>query len=123
MINNLRQFIILFFITSFLISCGDSETKNKKIKKEIYITTSKAILTTFEDKETAIGSIKGIIDPTIAAEISGAVVKLFVRTGSVLKKGELLAEIENKRLKKRIDELDNEIESDIVNVHKKPPHY
>jgi membrane fusion protein (multidrug efflux system) len=96
MINNLRQFIILFFITSFLISCGDSETKNKKIKKEIYITTSKAILTTFEDKETAIGSIKGIIDPTIAAEISGAVVKLFVRTGSVLKKGELLAEIENK---------------------------
>jgi membrane fusion protein, multidrug efflux system len=99
MVNNLRQFIVLIFFTCLLISCGDSETKKKNSKKEIYITTSKATLTTFEDKEAAIGSIEGIIDPTISAEISGNVIKLYARTGSLVNKGDLLAEIESRDYK------------------------
>ena len=96
MVNNLQQFLILICFTCLLISCSDNEAIKKKSKKEIYITTSKATLATFEDKETAIGSIKGIIDPTISAEISGNVIKLYARTGSLVKKGDLLAEIEAK---------------------------
>ena len=96
MIHNLQRFLTLIFLSSFLLGCGDNEPKKKSIKKEIYITTSKVILTTFEDKETAIGSVKGIIDPTVSAEISGNVIKLYARTGSAVTKGDLLADIDNK---------------------------
>ena len=99
MINSLQRFLTLIFLSCLLIGCGDNEPKEKSNKKEIYITTSKVILTTFEDKETAIGSIKGIIDPTVSAEISGTVIKLYARTGSLVAKGDLLAEIDEKNYK------------------------
>ena len=99
MINMLQQFLILIVLSCLLISCGDNEPKKKNNKKEIYITTSRVILTTFEDKETAIGSIKGIIDPTVSAEVSGTVIKLYARTGSLVAKGDLLAEIDEKNYK------------------------
>jgi RND family efflux transporter MFP subunit len=99
MINNLQRFLTLIFLSYLLLGCGDNEPKKKSVKKEIYITTSKVILTKFEDKETAIGSIKGIIDPTVSAEISGSVVKLYARTGSLVIKGDLLAEIDEKNYK------------------------
>jgi len=99
MINSLKRFLTLVFLSCLLIGCGDNEPKKKSNKKEIYITTSKVILTTFEDKETAIGSIKGIIDPTVSAEISGTVIKLYARTGSLVAKRDLLAEIDEKNYK------------------------
>ena len=99
MINMLLRLLTLIFLTFILISCGDDEPKKKSIKKEIYITTSEVILTTFEDKESAIGSVEGIIDPTVSAEISGTVVKLYARTGSSVSKGDILAEIDEKNYK------------------------
>ena len=99
MINNLQRFSTLVFLTFLLVACGDNEPKNKSTKKEIYITTSKVILTTFEDKETAIGSVEGIIDPTVSAEISGKVIRLYARTGLLVTKGDLLAEIDEKNYK------------------------
>jgi len=99
MIHNLQRFLTLIFLFCLLIGCGDNEPKKKSNKKEIYITTSKVILTIFEDKESAIGSIEGIIDPTVSAEISGSVIKLYARTGSAVTKGDLLADIDNKNYK------------------------
>tara|TARA_B110000090_G_C13306179_1_gene417730 strand:+ start:50 stop:1120 length:1071 start_codon:yes stop_codon:yes gene_type:complete len=99
MINKLQRFLTLVFLTCLLISCGDNEPKKQTNKKEIYITTSKVILTTFEDKEIAIGSVEGIIDPTVSAEISGKVIKLHTRTGALVTKGNLLAEIDEKNYK------------------------
>jgi len=99
MINNLQRVLTLIFLSWLLLGCGDNEPKNKNFKKEIYITTSKVILSKFEDKETAMGSIKGIIDPTVSAEISGSVIKLYARTGSLVTKGDLLAEIDEKNYK------------------------
>ena len=99
MAHNLYRFLILIFLSYFLVGCGDNGPKKKSNKKEIYITTSKVISTTFEDKEAAIGSIEGIIDPTVSAEISGTVIKLYARTGSSVTKGDLLAEIDDKNYK------------------------
>jgi len=86
----------IFILTIFLIGCSEKEPSEEKTKRAIYITTAKASLEMFEDKESAIGSIRGIIDPTIATEISGKVIRLYARTGSIVKKGALLAEIEKK---------------------------
>ena len=99
MIHSLQRFLTLIFLSCLFISCGDNEPKKKSIQKKVYITTSKVILTTFEDKEIAIGSVKGIIDPTISAEVSGNVIKLYARTGSLVSKGDLLAEIDEKNYK------------------------
>jgi membrane fusion protein, multidrug efflux system len=99
MINNLLRLITLIILSCLLLGCGDNEAKKTGAKKEVYITTSKVILTSFQDKEAAIGSVKGIIDPTVSAEISGNVIKLYARTGLSVKKGDLLAEIDEKNYK------------------------
>lgn len=99
MTNNLQHFLTLIFLTLMLFGCGDKKSEMKNTKKEIYITTSEVILKNFEEKETAIGSIKGIIDPTVSAEIQGNVVKLYARTGKTVNKGDLLAEIDEKNYK------------------------
>jgi membrane fusion protein, multidrug efflux system len=94
--NSIKYLFILTIISIFLAGCGEKEVSVEKTKRAIYVTTAKASFKTFEDKESAIGSIRGIIDPTIATEISGKVVRLHARTGSIIKKGALLAEIEEK---------------------------
>ena len=94
--NSIKYIFVLTMSIIFFIGCSEKEPSAEKNKRAIYITTVKASLETFEDKESAIGSIKGIIDPTIATEISGKVIKLHARTGSIVKKGALLAEIEQK---------------------------
>ena len=86
----------LFILSIFFAGCGEKEVSVEKTKRAIYVTTVKASLKIFEDKESAIGSIKGIIDPTIATEISGKVIRLYARTGSIVEKGALLAEIDEK---------------------------
>jgi len=96
MSNSIKYIFVITISIIFFIGCSEKEPSEEKNKRAIYITTVKASLETFEDKESAIGSIKGIIDPTIATEISGKVIKLHVRTGSIVKKGALLAEIEKK---------------------------
>ena len=92
--NSIKYLFTFTIFSLLLIGCSEKEPSTEKTKRAIYITTTKALLKTFEDKESAIGSIRGIIDPTIATEISGKVIKLHARTGSIVKKGDLLAEIE-----------------------------
>ena len=94
--NSIKYIFIPTIFSILLLGCSDKESSVEKTKRAIYITTAKASLETFEDKESAIGSIRGIIDPTISTEISGKVIKLHARTGSIVKKGDLLAEIEQK---------------------------
>ena len=94
--NSIKYLFLLSILGIFIAGCSEKESSLEKTKRAIYITTTKASLKTFEDKESAIGSIRGIIDPTIATEISGKVIGLYARTGSIVKKGDLLAELEKK---------------------------
>ena len=87
--------IICFFLITLLVSCSEKESISEAPKKKIFVSTIDAKLITFEDKESAQGTIEGLIDPTIAAEVSGKVIKLYARSGSSIKKGDLLAEIDN----------------------------
>jgi|TARA_B110000977_G_scaffold174682_1_gene228751 membrane fusion protein (multidrug efflux system) len=94
--NSAGYLFVLTIVTLFMLSCSEKESSAEKTKRAIYITTVKATLEIFEDKESAIGSIKGIIDPTISSEVLGKVIKLHARSGSIVKKGDLLAEIDQK---------------------------
>ncbi len=89
--------ILTLFFICLLVSCGktdEPENKDKK-SKDIYVTTTKSKMMEFRYQESAIGSIEGIIDPTVASEVAGKITKIFVRPGTTVKKGQIMAEVDN----------------------------
>ena len=90
------RFLLLISFSISLIACGEKEVTSKKKARDIFISTTQVKLIDFKEQESSMGVIKGLIDPTVAAEISGKVTKIYVRTGATVKKGELLAELESK---------------------------
>ena len=99
---NFKELLLMFrflLLTSFaisLVACGEKEISSEKKARDIFISTTQVKLIDFKEQESSMGVIKGLIDPTVAAEISGKVTKVYVRTGATVKKGELLAELESK---------------------------
>jgi RND family efflux transporter MFP subunit len=88
----------LLFLTFIILisSCGksdDDDTKNSQVR-DIYVTTEKSKIIEFSFKESAVGSIEGIIDPTVASEVSGQITKIYVRPGTSVFVGDILAEID-----------------------------
>ena len=75
-----------------LISCSKKEAeqdaKNKPQSALISTTTTEA--STLEIREESIGTLEGLMDPTVAAEAAGRVVKIAAHPGQVVKKGEVL---------------------------------
>ena len=90
------RFLLLTGFAISLIACGEKEVTSEKKARDIFISTTQVKLIDFKEQESSMGVIKGLIDPTVAAEISGKVTKVYVRTGATVKKGELLAELESK---------------------------
>ena len=90
------RFLLLASFSISLIACGEKEVVSEKKARDIFISTTQVKLLDFKEQESSMGVIKGLIDPTVAAEISGKVTKVYVRTGATVKKGDLLAELESK---------------------------
>ena len=90
------RFLLLASFSISLIACGEKEVVSEKKARDIFISTTQVKLIDFKEQESSMGVIKGLIDPTVAAEISGKVTKVYVRTGATVKKGDLLAELESK---------------------------
>ena len=90
------RFLLLTSFAISLMACGEKEVASEKKARDIFISTTQVKLIDFKEQESSMGVIKGLIDPTVAAEISGKVTKVYVRTGATVKKGELLAELESK---------------------------
>ena len=89
------RFLLLTSCAISLMACGEKEVTSEKKARDIFISTTQVKLIDFKEQESSMGVIKGLIDPTVAAEISGKVTKVYVRTGATVKKGELLAELES----------------------------
>ena len=79
---NIKELVLMFrflLLTSFsisLIACGEKEVASKKKARDIFISTTQVKLIDFKEQESSMGVIKGLIDPTVAAEISGKVTKV-----------------------------------------------
>ena len=67
----------------------------KKKQRTINITTSLVQIYNFKDQESAIGTIEGLMDPTIRSEIASSVKKIYTKTGFILKKGDLIAQLDD----------------------------
>ncbi len=79
-----------------LIACGKKEADQETKKKSqiALINTTTAESSTLEIREESIGSLEGLIDPTVAAEAAGRVTKVLAHPGQAVRKGETLVLID-----------------------------
>ena len=84
--------LLVFLLSLSLIACNkkESEQDTKKKPQAALISTTIAEASTLEIREESIGTIEGLMDPTVAAEAAGRVVKISAHPGQVVKKGEVL---------------------------------
>lgn len=69
-------------------ACGKQEEKPQKVSPATVISTTLAKTTTLEIREEAVGSIEGLADPTVAAEVAARVVRVLVHPGQKVSKGD-----------------------------------
>ena len=90
-----KTFFILV-VSSLIMACGGKEEqKTKKNKSATYITTSKIKFENFEQHLSSFGTLKSISSPKVSAQTTGVISKLKKKVGDEVKKGELIAVIDN----------------------------
>ncbi|HEX5801379.1 MAG TPA: efflux RND transporter periplasmic adaptor subunit [Azospira sp.] len=77
-----------------LAACGDKPAEKKSGPPPTLITVTQAQAMPLEIVERTLGSLEAVIDPKVAAEVPGRVVRLAVRAGQKVSKGQLLAELD-----------------------------
>jgi RND family efflux transporter MFP subunit len=91
------QLPLLLLIITLVSGCGnkdqaaDSKGTQTQGPKPTLVTVTQVKDMPIEITESAVGSIEGLIDPTIAAEVAARVIKVHVSPGQRVKKGELIA--------------------------------
>lgn len=97
---NKRHYIILAIIAIvllFLIFGG------KKKKNEISFTTEKATIGSIQNSITATGTIEPVTSVTVGTQVSGIVSKLYVDYNSVVKRGQVIAELDKTNLMSQLN--------------------
>lgn len=84
--------LFLAFLMSFsLIACSKKEPEPDKKKPQVaLISTTTTEASSLEIREESIGTLEGLMDPTVAAEVPGRVVKILAHPGQTVKKGQIL---------------------------------
>ncbi|MBI2307218.1 MAG: efflux RND transporter periplasmic adaptor subunit [Rhodocyclales bacterium] len=77
-----------------LAACGDKPVEKKSGPPPTLITVTRAQAMPLEIVERTLGSLEAVIDPKVAAEVPGRVIRLAVRAGQKVRKGQLLAELD-----------------------------
>lgn len=89
---------LVTFFASMLIACGASEDKakeaNKNSPKPTLVTVSAVQDAPVEITEEGIGSLEGLVDPTLKAEVPARIIKVFVSPGDSVKQGQLIATLD-----------------------------
>ncbi len=84
---------------SMFSSCGkqdnNSADNTQPGPKPTLVTAATVSKTSIEITESAVGSLEGLIDPTIAAEVAARVIKVHVSPGQRVKKGDLIATLDS----------------------------
>ncbi|HSI43214.1 MAG TPA: efflux RND transporter periplasmic adaptor subunit [Methylotenera sp.] len=94
--NKLSLFLI-FLLSILLAACGnksDGKDTDKKGPKPTLVTVTQVKNQGLEVTEEAIGTLEGLIDPTIAAEVAARVIKVHVNPGQTVKQGQLIATLD-----------------------------
>ena len=94
----MRKLIIylsLILLALLVNACGVSsdDTKNsKQTPRATLVTVTKVKNQTIEITQSTVGSLEGLINPTLAAETAGRVLSVNVSIGDSVEKGQVLIE-------------------------------
>ena len=89
----MRRGALLLTVALLVAACGDKPAEKKGAPPTL-ITTTQAQAIALEISERTLGSLEAVNDPKIGAEIAGKIVKIAVRAGESVAKGQLLAQID-----------------------------
>lgn len=89
MLNGTKKLLCVVLVL-FLVACGKRE-ETVKVVNPPSVSVVVAEQASMEVREETVGSLEGLMDPTVAAEVSGRVLKLQVRQGQHVRKGQEIA--------------------------------
>lgn len=93
--NTLFCLACIAFITSVVVGCSkESKDEAAKGPKPTLITVATLKNQAIETIETTLGTLEGLIDPTISAEVAARVINVHVNVGDTVKKGQLIASLD-----------------------------
>ena len=96
---NISSSLFIGLLSLLLVACGAkddraAEKSEKKGQKPTLVTVTEVKNQAIETTEVAIGSLEGLVDPTVAAEVAVRVVKVLVSPGQTVKQGQLIATLD-----------------------------
>lgn len=77
-------------VSLMLGACGKEETSKDRGASSTIISVASAETIMLEVREETVGTLEGLIDPTISAEVAGKVLSVKARPGQRVKKGDVL---------------------------------
>lgn len=91
--------LILASIVIVSTACSNDSTQQEKQASKNGMKPTLVTVTTIKNQaveitEEAVGTLEGLIDPTVAAEVAARVVKIYVSPGQAVKQGQLLATLD-----------------------------
>jgi membrane fusion protein (multidrug efflux system) len=97
--QKISTYFFISLLSILLLACGasgDENAKNgdKRDIKPTLVTVTQVKNQAVETTETTIGSLEGLIDPTVASELAARVVKVHVNPGETVNKGQLIATLD-----------------------------
>lgn len=90
----MKRALGLLALSLAVSACGDKAAEKKPGPPATLITVTQAREQALEIVETTLGSLEAVQDPRLAAEVAGRVLRIGVRAGETVRKGQLLAEID-----------------------------
>jgi membrane fusion protein, multidrug efflux system len=94
------SYLFISLLALLLAACGASNDKSaekdgeKKGQKPTLVTVTQVKKQAIETTEMALGSLEGLIDPTVAAEVAARVLNVHVTIGQTIQKGALIATLD-----------------------------
>jgi RND family efflux transporter MFP subunit len=91
----LKKCLALLAAALVLAACQKTEEKKPSGPPPALITVTEARAGAMEIAETTLGTLEAVVDPKIGAEVAGKVVRVLAVAGRAVRKGELLAVIDD----------------------------
>lgn len=100
MMSQKNSILLISLLSIMLVACGaENADKAKKegeknAQKPTLVTVTTVKNQTIEITEESVGSLEGLTNPTVSAEVAARIVKIHVNTGQTIKQGQLIATLD-----------------------------
>lgn len=87
----MHRIISIALLAALLAACAKQEEAKPKASPAVLVTVAQAETRDLEILETTVGTLEGLIDPTVGAEVAGRVVQVLAHAGQHVARGQLIA--------------------------------